>query len=218
MSEELQESTETIETNEQDNAGLNADDTNDDTAGSENNDEDGKQDPEKNNEIYGSPESYDYSEVQLPENMTLDEEMLEKFNPIAKELNLSNKSANRLMNLAVELTQKNSAKFVEEITAQIQDAESKQYMQMLNTDEELNAYSDEEYSQYLSTANLGIKSVATQGFKDLLKAKGLTNHPEFIKTFHAIGKLCKNDSLPDVKNPVGSTQSAADILYGSKES
>lgn len=178
--------------------------------------EDGKQDAE--NEIYGSPETFDYSEIELPENMVLDSEMVEKFNPIAKKFNLSNKSASELMALAVEHTQKNMAKFADEFSAQYQDAEKKSYLQLLNTDKELNAYSDEDYSQYLSVANLGIKSVATQGFKDLILQKGLTQHPDFIKTFHAIGKLCQTDKLPDVKNPVGSTQSAADILYGSPES
>ena len=167
-------------------------------------------------EIYGSPESFDYSEIKLPENMVLDEEMVEKFNPIAKELNLSNKSANKLMKLAVELTSKQTAKF-EDLATQIVEAEQNSYLQLLNTDKELNGYSEEEYSQYLTTANLGVKSVATQGFKDLIKHKGLTNHPEFIKTFHAIGKLCKGDSIPDVKNPVGATPNAADILYGSKD-
>lgn len=170
----------------------------------------------QDSEIYGSPESFDYSEIKLPENMVLDEEMVEKFNPIAKELNLSNKSANKLMKLAVELTSKQTAKF-EDLATQIAEAEQNSYLQLLNTDKELNGYSEEEYSQYLTTANLGVKSVATQGFKDLIKHKGLTNHPEFIKTFHAIGKLCKGDSIPDVKNPVGATPNAADILYGSKD-
>ena len=35
-------------------------------------------------EVYGSPESYDYSEIQMPEGMTMDNEMLAKFDPIAK--------------------------------------------------------------------------------------------------------------------------------------
>ena len=228
MSEELQneitENQDTISTNE----GLNIDDNSDNsdnTDNTDNTDSSENTDSQNNNkengsneDIYGSPESFDYSEVQLPENMELDKELIEEFNPIAKKFNLSNKSANELMNLAVKLTQKNTAKFANEFAAQLQDAESKSYMQLLNTDKELNAYSAEEYDQYLKTANLGLKSFATDGFKNLLKQKGLTNHPEFIKTFHAIGKFCQNDSLPDVKNPVGEKRSAADILYGSSES
>lgn len=218
MSEEFEngttENTDTTGTN----AGLNVhDNDNPDNTGNDGGQNEGAGN-NSDGDVYGSPESFDYSEVQLPENMELDKELIEEFNPIAKKFNLSNKSANELMSLAVKLTQKNTAKFADEFAAQLQDAESKSYLQLLNTDKELNAYSEEEYDQYINTANLGIKSVATDGFKNLLKQKGLTNHPEFIKTFHAIGKLCKNDSLPDVKNPVGSKRNAADILYGSSES
>lgn len=168
---------------------------------------------QEDNEIYGSPEQFDYTEVQLPEGMELDKEMLGKFEPLAKEFNLSNKSANKLMNLAVELVAKNTPN-AENLATQIQQAEAESYAQLLNTDKELNGYSQEEYSKYLQVANQGVKSFATQGFMDLIKAKGLTNHPDFIKTFHAIGKQCSNDTLPNVNNPVGKSERDCDILYG----
>lgn len=170
-------------------------------------------DNQGDNEIYGSPEQFDYTEVQLPEGMELDKEMLGKFEPLAKEFNLSNKSANKLMNLAVELVAKNTPN-AENLATQIQQAEAESYAQLLNTDKELNGYSQEEYSKYLQVANQGVKSFATQGFMDLIKAKGLTNHPDFIKTFHAIGKQCSNDTLPNVNNPVGKSERDCDILYG----
>ena len=172
-----------------------------------------KEDNQENNDIYGSPEQFDYTEVQLPEGMELDKEMLGKFEPLAKEFNLSNKSANKLMNLAVELVAKNTPN-AENLATQIQQAEAESYAQLLNTDKELNRYSQEEYSKYLQVANQGVKSFATQGFMDLIKAKGLTNHPDFIKTFHAIGKQCSNDTLPNVNNPVGKSERDCDILYG----
>lgn len=171
-----------------------------------------KEDNQENNDIYGSPEQFDYTEVQLPEGMELDKEMLGKFEPIAKEFNLSNKSANKLMNLAVELVAKNTPN-AENLATQIQQAEAESYVQLLNTDKELNGYTQEEYGNYLKVANQGVKSFATQGFMDLIKAKGLTNHPDFIKTFHAIGKQCSNDTLPNVNNPVGKSERDCDILY-----
>lgn len=173
----------------------------------------GNKENQEDNEIYGSPEQFDYTEVQLPEGMELDKEMLGKFEPLAKEFNLSNKSANKLMNLAVELVAKNTPN-AENLATQIQQAEAESYAQLLNTDKELNGYSQEEYSKYLQVANQGVKSFATQGFMDLIKSKGLTNHPDFIKTFHAIGKQCSNDTLPNVNNPVGKSERDCDILYG----
>ncbi len=202
-----------LETNSQD---LNPADGNS-NEGAENPQEQQNKENEEGNrdsEIYGSPEIFDYSDVSLPEGMELDKEMVGKFDVIAKELNLSNQSANKLMNLAVELTGKNMAD-VTNLATELQKAEAQSYEQMLSQDEELNAFSDEEYSQYLTTANLGVKAVATEGFTQLLKSKGLTNHPEFIKTFHNIGKLCENDRIPDARIPAG-TERPADILYGSK--
>lgn len=183
-----------------------------------NDDSQGNQNKEKvDSEIYGSPESFDYSEIKLPEGMTLDNEMLEKFNPLAKKYNLSNKSANELLNLAVEMQSKNMAK-IGDIANELQENEKNSYLQLLNTDKELSSMSEQEYSQYLSTANLGLKSFATDGFKELLKAKGLVNHPEIIKSFHAVGKFCKTDSLPNPQKPVGKKEDIADILYGTNES
>lgn len=178
-----------------------------------NSDNQNQENKQEDNEIYGSPEQFDYTEVQLPDGMELDKDMLGKFEPLAKEFNLSNKSANKLMNLAVELVAKNAPN-AESLATQIQQAEAESYSQLLNSDKELNAYSQEEYGNYLKVANQGVKSFATQGFMDLIKAKGLTNHPDFIKTFHAIGKQCSNDTLPNVNNPVGKSERQADILYG----
>lgn len=172
-----------------------------------------KEDNQENNDIYGSPEQFDYTEVQLPEGMELDKEMLGKFEPLAKEFNLSNKSANKLMNLAVELVAKNTPN-AENLAAQIQKAEADSYSQLLNTDKELNGYTQEEYDKYINVANKGVKSFATKGFLDLIKAKGLTNHPDFIKTFHSIGEQCINDTLPNVNKPAGKSERQADILYG----
>ena len=57
-------------------------------------------------------------------------------------------------------------------------------IELLNTDKELNAVDEARYNQYLDVAIQGLKAVATPGFSELLKAEGLTHHPEFIKTFH----------------------------------
>lgn len=177
---------------------------------------------ENNNEdnedsgIYGSPENYDYSKVELPEGMALDQEMVDKFNPLAKKYNLSNDSANELMKLAVELVGKNTPN-AENLAGEIQKAEANAYLKMLNTDKELCAMNEEQYGEYINLARLGVNSVATNEFKQVLKAKGLSNHPAFIKTFYQIGKMCNVDKVPTGKQPVTKQESAADILYGKKD-
>lgn len=166
-----------------------------------------------NDDIYGSPEAYDYSEIKLPEGMELDQDLVQDFEPVAKKLNLSNKSANELMNLAVKLSNKNLS-VVQEAIKQSQIAEMNSYEKLLAEDKELNVNDNAKYHQYLDVANKGIEAVATDGFKKFIKDKGLTYHPEFIKVFHKIGKLCQDAQIPDVKNPVGKEERQADVLYG----
>lgn len=168
-------------------------------------------------DIYGAPETFDYSQIQMPEGMKLDEDMVGEFNAVAKKFNLSNSSANELMNLAVKLTEKNAQGF-KDLATQLQEAERNSYLQMLNDDKELDATNEEKYNPYLAVANEGVKAVATQGFIDFIKSKGLCHHPEFIKTFHKIGLLCKDDNLPNGNNPVGTVERPADVLYGDHKS
>lgn len=164
-------------------------------------------------EIYGAPETYDYSETKLPENMVLDEELVKEFEPLAKKFNLSNKSANELMGLAVKLAEKNFAA-VGDIAQQIQEQKKTSYIELLNNDAELEVANEAKYNDIINTAIIGVNKFATPGFKQLLKAEGLTHHPEFIKTFHKIGQLCKEDTVPDATFPAGQTEpNAADVLY-----
>lgn len=166
---------------------------------------------------YGSPENYDYSTVALPEGMQLDAELVNEFNPLAKELNLSNDSANKLMALGVKLAQKNAATF-KEAAVQAAIAEKNSYLEQLNSDKELNVLNTDDYNKYLDVANQGYNAVATKEFKAFVNAKGLTHHPEFIKVFHKIGELCSDSSIPDAKLPPSVEKSAADILYGNSSS
>ena len=173
-------------------------------------------DENKDNEIYGSPENFDYSTTVLPEGMELDKELIDEFEPIARKLNLSNQSANELMGLAVKLAEKNFAK-VGDISAEVEQREKIAYAEMLNNDKELNITDETKYNQYVDVAIEGLKAVATKGFSDFIAKKGLTHHPEFIKTFHNIGKLCTSSSLPDVHIPAGKKQlETCDILYGQR--
>lgn len=179
--------------------------------------EEGKEDDKKDDtEVYGSPETFDYSEIKLPDGMELDKELLQEFEPIAKKFNLSNKSANELMSLAVKLADKNMAKF-NDVASQIQEAKKASYLQLLNEDKDLNVGNSEQYEQYLDVAIKGLKAVATPGFTEFMKNENLTHHPEFIKTFHKIGELCNSDTIPSAKFPAGQSLDPADVLYGKKE-
>jgi len=172
---------------------------------------------EPQNSVYGSPDNYDYSNLKLPDGMTLDKDLLDEFNPLAKKFNLSNSSANELLSLAVKLSDKNSAS-VKNAIEEVHLSEKNSYLQMLNDDKELNTHNRKEYDQYLDVATQGLKAVSTPKFDEFLREKGLTHHPEFIKVFHKIGELCKEASIPDATLPIGTKLSPADILYANSSS
>lgn len=211
--EKEQQETEQLQQNSQQNLQDKPQDNPQDNLQDENSQDSSDNSTEQNEvEVYGSPESYDYSEIQLPENMELDKELIEEFNPVAKKLNLSQKSANELVELAVKLTGKNMQK-TSDALQEMQNAKSVSYEQMLLQDEEFSKMDDENYNQYLNTANLGLSKVSTKGFQELIKKEGLTKHPDFIRTFHQIGKLCQSDTIPDATHPVGKSERIADLLF-----
>jgi hypothetical protein len=164
------------------------------------------------NEYHGAPESYDYTEITMPEGMTLDQEILDEFNPIAKKFNLSQKAGNELMGLAVKLVQKQATGLVNGIK-EAQEAETAHYKMLLNNDKEIGS-NKAERDAYLSTANIGYAAVAPESVKAVLAEKGLSFHPEIIKMFHSIGQLCVDDKLPNVNMPTGKDSNPADVLYG----
>lgn len=171
--------------------------------------------PQENTEIYGAPENYDFSNITLPQGYKFDNDMLKEFNPIAKELNLSQKSADKLMNLAAKLVEKNYGK-LPEVMEQVKTAKVTQYKQALNTDKEIFGGSKVNMDAYMDIADKGYNAFATDDVKTALNEAGLDYHPAVIKMFHRIGELVGDDKIFAPKAPVGTELDAADVLYGNK--
>lgn len=175
-------------------------------------DEPATEDIQTVNEYHGAPESYDYAEVTMPEGMTLDQEILDEFNPIAKKFNLSQKAGDELMGLAVKLVHKQATGLVNGIK-EAQEAETAQYKMLLDNDKEIGE-NKAARDAYLDVADIGFNAVAPASVKEVLATKGLTYHPDIIKMFHSIGQLCQDDKLPNVNMPTGKDSNPAEVLYG----
>ena len=170
--------------------------------------EDGKQE----NEFFGKPEAYDYKDVKLPENMQLDANMTGKFNEYAAKLNLSQKGANDLMAMAVELTQTTQQQTVEAM-GKLQEAKINGYKQLLNSDKEVGGAN---LKESLATANVAYDAFfQDEDLRQVLAEGGLNVHPKFIKALKAIGSQMKNDTIHTSGNSVGDKKSREDILYPS---
>ncbi len=176
-----------------------------DPAGSDPKDDNGEA------ELFGKPESYDYKEVKLPEGMNLNEDMTGKFNDYASKMNLSQKGANDLMAMAVELTEQTQKQTVAQLN-QLNEAKIENYKQLLNADKEVGGA---KLKETLTTANLAYEAFADEPTRELLAESGLTVHPKIVKMFHTIGLQMKQDNIHISKNPVGDKRTREDILYPS---
>ena len=157
-------------------------------------------------EIYGKPDSYDFSGVDIGENMELEPETTKEFTELAGKCNLSQKTADEFIRLGASLVNKS--------ISQIKGQQIEAYKIALNTDKEiggtkLNAAIDE--------AELAYSKFATPELINVFNETGLKYHPEVIKTFRNIGAMMKEAKILDGVHPAEKDLTPAQILYGNNQ-
>lgn len=176
-----------------------------------------KQSEEENPKVV--PDKYNFDNIQMPDGITFDTALAEKFEPIAKKLNLSQEDANELVNMLAEHQHSqlaNQQELIAEFKRQEIEASKIEYQKMMNADTEIGGGDKDKQNAYLDIADKGYTKFASQELMDTLQALGLDYHPSVIKHFYNLGKLVGNDSITKTNIPVGNAQNAADILYGQK--
>lgn len=158
---------------------------------------------------YGKPERYDYSGVELPENYCYDEKLLSEFNELAGKYNLSQKSANELMSMAVKLTQLTGSNYSKTMAEQ-QRQKVEDYKHNLITDREIGGAN---FERTMRTANIAYTQFADDDVQALLAQSGLNCHPKVVKMFYEIGKRMRNDSIYGMNIAAAPKENREDILY-----
>lgn len=133
----------------------------------------------------GAPEAYE--DFAAPEGVELDTEVLGSFKEVAKEFNLSQPAAQKMVDMAASLVQKQQAAFQQQIadtTAGWRNA----------------SVSDKEFGGTNLQENLKIAATARDKFatpelKAFLDESRLGDHPEVVRLFVKIGKAIGEDSL-----------------------
>lgn len=148
-------------------------------------DGDGK-DGEKGKETdTGAPESYE--DFNLPEGSEVDKAKLEEFTPLAKELNLSQENAQKLVTYYVKTLET-------EFKAQAAEFEGRteKWLTEAKKDKE---YGGTKFDENLKTANSPLTKFFSPAALQALAETGLNRHPEIIRGFFKIGKAIGEDSL-----------------------
>lgn len=152
-------------------------------------DEKGEDKKEEENELTGAPESYE--DFTLPEGVEMDKVALEEFTPLAKELDLSQKGAQKL----IDFKAKNDARVNEESVQRQWDVwneTQENWVKEAKSDKEIGG---DKFDESLSLAKKAIDAYGNQEMKDLLDSTGAGNHKEFIRFLSKVGKDVSEDRL-----------------------
>lgn len=160
-----------------------------------------KQD-DKEQKQEGAPEKYEFKPA---EGQELDTAALEQFEPIARELNLSNEQAQKM----VDLYGTKILPMVQQQQAEAWQKTTEQWAADVKADKEIGG---DKLTANLSAAQRALDLFGTPELKEYLNTTGLGNHPDLVKTFVKIGKAMSEDGMVDGSNQ--GQRSAAEVLYG----
>ncbi|MDQ0628066.1 hypothetical protein QFZ44_000642 [Pantoea agglomerans] len=161
---------------------------------------DGEKDGDKKPE--GAPEAYEFK---APEGGELDKEAVAQFEPIARELNLSQEQAQKLVDLY-------GSKVMPQLMKQQADTWQKQIADWGTAAKDDAEIGGDKFDGNLTRAKQAMDKFATPQLREFLETTGMGNHPELIRVFVKVGAAMSEDSL--VTSNEKGQRSAADVLYG----
>ena len=132
----------------------------------------------------GAPEKYEA--FTLPDGVKIAPEVEAKVTATAKEFNLPQEGAQKLVNAAIDLQKSFASQMDTKITAIRQE-----WVTQSKADKE---FGGDNFDVNLAVANTAVRAFGSPAFKQLLKDSGVGDHPEFIRTFLNIGKSISQDS------------------------
>lgn len=147
-----------------------------------------------------APEKYEFTP---PEGQELDANALAVFEPIAKELGLSQEQAQKLVDIYPQLQQQQA----EAWSKQVSD-----WGEQVKADKEIGG---DKFNASVGAAQRALDQFGNPELREYLNASGLGNHPALVRFCAKVGKAMAEDSF--VVPSQGGQRSAADILYGKKE-
>lgn len=157
---------------------------------------------EKEQKQDGAPEKYEFKPA---EGQELDAAALEQFEPIARELNLTNEQAQKM----VDLYGTKIMPMVQQQQVEAWQKTTEQWAADVKADKEIGG---DKLTGNLSAAQRALAQFGTPELKEYLEGTGLGNHPELVKAFVKIGKAMSEDGM--VTGKESGQRSAAEVLYG----
>lgn len=152
----------------------------------------------------GAPEKYEFKP---PEGKGFDPEVISAYSDVAKELNLPQDSAQKILDvIAPKVAERFEARQAEALT-QLKTA----WAEQSKSDKEIGG---EKLNENVAVAEKALTAFGTPELRELLKSTGLANHPEVIRAFFKAGKAISEDKpVAGGRQPSAGEKDAAKALY-----
>ncbi|RRN88926.1 peptidase [Citrobacter portucalensis] len=140
---------------------------------------------EKDQKQEGAPEKYEFKPA---EGQELDAAALEQFEPIARELNLTNEQAQKM----VDLYGTKIMPMVQQQQVEAWQKTTEQWAADVKADKEIGG---DKLTANLSAAQRALEQFGDPELKEYLDSTGLGNHPALVKAFIKVGKAMSEDKV-----------------------
>jgi len=165
--------------------------------------------------MFGVPES-GYEISGLPEGTTIDKEALTAFEPIAKELGLSNEGMSKVAaayaNILPKVTENVVTGINNDIAAQ-HAAWATETLDLVKTDP---TFAGKPLTEVQQVAAKALDRIGSPEFRSFLDETGLGNHPEMMKFAYRAGSAISEDTTFERGAPAPREKSRTEKYYGTQ--
>ncbi|QQO48633.1 peptidase [Raoultella ornithinolytica] len=153
-----------------------------------------------------APEKYEFT---APEGTELDSKAVELFEPVARELDLTNEQAQKLAGLWPQLQEQMQQRQAESWGAQVE-----QWAADTKADKEIGG---DKLTASVGHAQKALDTFASKEFREFLDNTGMGNHPEMVRAFAKVGKLMSEDSFVTGQGNGSPKNDLVEAFYPSKK-
>lgn len=139
---------------------------------------------EKEQKPEGAPEKYEFK---AGEGVELDTEALKDFEPVARDLNLTNEQAQKLVDAYPKILAG-----VQQRQAEAWQKQTEGWAETVKADKEIGG---DKLTANLSAAQRALEQFGDPELKEYLASTGLGNHPALVKAFIKVGKAMSEDKV-----------------------
>ena len=157
---------------------------------------------QEQSEQTGAPE--EYGEFKAPEGQQFDPDVLDNFKEVAKDLNLTQEAAQKMLDKMGPVVANRQMQQVEALR--------NQWAEQSTADRE---FGGDNLGANLEVARKALDNFGSPELKSLLNESGLGNHPEFIRLLYRAGKAISEDSFVGGSKSTGKNQPTSQADYAS---